>query len=131
MNVYEFKKATYEFLKTINDNIYEGQKPPVTLYPYVVYNLDTSDTDDNQLMEVFELTIDIFDNNKLDSTTIDTIAGNIDGDGDLTSATGLHRRHHYEAGVVRADYYRIERNEDINNDIRHIELTYEVYVYLV
>lgn len=132
MNVIELKTAIYEFLATKSSRVFDEQAPAKVAYPYVVFSLDTSMTDENQEREDFDLIVDVYDNNQFNSTDLDTLVGQIDGDGAMTSASGLHRRHHYEEGVLRADFYRVTRTVNYEPDerVRHVELGYTVMCYL-
>jgi hypothetical protein len=131
-NVLELKKAIFAFLAIKSSRVFDYKAPPNINYPYVTFILENSDTDDNQKMEIFELTIDIYDNNLFDWTVIDMLENQIDGDGSITSATGLHRKHYYEAGVLRFESYRYMRDiiEEKENNVIHKQLTYDIYAYL-
>lgn len=137
MNTIELKKMLYNFLITVNKNIYEKKTPSKISYPYIVYYLDLSETDDNQKMEIFDLYIDIFDNKEFDTTTIDALASSIDGDGAIHGATGLHRKHYFESGKLQCDIYRTNRDGDPpgqstqDQNINQIRLEYQVMAYLV
>jgi len=132
MNVIELKKMIHAFLKTKSDKVFDGWARPGTPPPYVTYSLESSFTDDNMVMERFALTIDIWDNKPLDTTDLEILTGEIDGNGDITDATGLHRRHYYSNGIVAADFYRDGRYdiEDEDPNIRRRQLRYEVLSYL-
>ncbi len=132
MNVIELKKMIYTFLATISSRVFDEIVPTEINYPYIVYTLESSETDENQKMEIFDLTIDIFSNVANDNTTIDTLVGQIDGNGNITSASGLHRKHYYEKDVLRADFYRYNREtyKEDNTKIVHKQISYEVYCYL-
>jgi hypothetical protein len=132
MNTIELKKAIYAFLATKCGRTYPEQVPHNTAYPFVTYSLRSSFADENQRMEVFFLDIDVWDNKPMDTTDLETLVGQIDGDGSLTAASGLHRRHYYAAGILRADFYREGRLEIDDDDpaIRRRLLQYTVYAYL-
>jgi hypothetical protein len=132
MNVIEFKKMIDVFLLTKADRVFDGWAPPNTQYPFVTYTLSNSYTDENMVMERFYLIIDVWDNKPLDTTALETLVGTIDGDGHITAATGLHRKHYYVSGTLAADTYRESRNdiEDEDYNIRRRQLRYEVLVYL-
>ena len=132
MTVKELKTAIYEFLITKTSNVYDKQAVSKIAYPYVVFTLDTSVTDMNEVREDFDLTVDVYDNNQFDTTALDALVSSIDGNGAIVSATGLHRKHYYEAGVLQADFYRNGRNiiEEENENIQHVELNYNVMSYL-
>ena len=137
MNTVELKKMITTYLVTKTKSVFEAEAPAKASYPYVVYALYNSTTDTNEKREDFELIVDIYDNNQFNSQTIDELAGNIDGDGAIVSASGLHRKHYYSAGVLQADIYRINRQTILRDavtegdNIRHIQLTYDVFSYLV
>jgi hypothetical protein len=85
------------------------------------------------VMERFYVYIDIWDNKPEDTTVLETLTGSIDGDGNITTASGLHRKHYYLSTTVAADFYR-EARDDIEDDdpnVRRRQLRYEVLVYLV
>ena len=132
MNTKEIKKMIYSFLKTVTNNVYNEQAPAKVAYPYVIYNLELSDTMPDQKFEVHDLVIEIYGNDQFDSTSIDLIASNIDGDGAITNATGLHRKHYYVANTLQCDIYRESRDKIYESDgnIRVLELTYNVNAYL-
>jgi len=132
MNVKELKKAIYAFLRTKADRVYDQESPPEASFPYVIYILEDSATDENQVMEVFNLTVEVYDNNKFDTTTLDALVGTIDGNGSITGASGLHRKHYFSQGVLRADFYRYDRETFTEKDsnIIHTDLSYEVMAYL-
>ena len=131
MNVIEMKKQIYTYLRTKADRVFEAQAPAKTAYPYVVYKLQNSMTHVNEEREDFDLIVDVYGNEQFDSTAVDTIVGSIDGNGAITSASGLHRKHYYESGKLQADFYRTSRN-DISDDenIRQVQLIYDVMTYL-
>jgi hypothetical protein len=133
MNVIELKKMIYNFLITKSGRVFDEQAPAKVEYPYIVFSLDYSDTDDNQRMEVFDMTVDVFDNKQFDRTSIDALIGSIDGDGAMVNATGLHRKHYFVDSILRADLYRVNRDTIYEKDenISHIQLEYEVYTYLM
>jgi hypothetical protein len=133
MNVIEFKKMLKAFLETKADRVFDVRARPNTAFPYVTYTLSNSFTDENMVMERFYVYIDIWDNKPEDTTVLETLTGSIDGDGNITTASGLHRKHYYLSTTVAADFYR-EARDDIDDDdpnIRHRQLRYEVLTYLV
>jgi hypothetical protein len=132
MNTIELKKMIKAFLATKSSRVYDTQAPAKIEYPYVVYTLDNSTPDENVKREDFTLVIDIFDNNQFNATDIETLAGTIDGDGAIVSASGLHRKHYFSNGVLQADFYRTNRDtiEEEDPKIRHMQLIYDVMSYL-
>jgi len=132
MNVSELKKAIFAFLKTKCPRVYQSQAPTNTAYPFVTYSLGSSFTNADQRQEIFMLDVDVWDNKPLSTTALDTLVSNVDGDGSMTSATGLHRRHYYSGGIVQADFYREARMEIPDDDpaIRRRQLRYQVITYL-
>jgi len=133
MNTVLLKTMIYTYLKTLTNEVYYGDKPEqASTYPYVIFNLDTSSIDDNQVLEQFELSVTVYDNSQFDTNTIDKLAGSIDGDGAMVGATGLHRKH-YRSSTLTADIYRTSRDEFFDqseSNIIYIELLYDVYAYL-
>ena len=132
MNVIELKKMIYAFLITKSSRVFDTEAPPKLAYPYIVYTLENSFTDTNQKREDFDLAIDIYDNNQFDATDIDALVSSIDGNGAISNATGLHRKHYYVASTLQADIYRTSRDTICEDDenIKHVQLTYEVMTYL-
>lgn len=131
MSVIELKKAIFAFLKTKTSKVYEAQAPAKAAYPYVVYSLQNSVTHINEKREDFDLYIDVYDNNQFDSTDLDTLVGQIDGNGAIVGASGLHRKHYYVASTLQADFYRTSKR-DLSDDenVKHVELIYDVMSYL-
>ena len=132
MNTIELKKMIKTFLATKSSRVYDTQAPAKIEYPYVVYTLDNSSSDENVKREDFTLVVDIFDNNQFNATDIETLAGTIDGDGAIVSASGLHRKHYFASTVLQADFYRTNRDtiEEEDPKIRHMQLVYDVMTYL-
>lgn len=132
MNVIALKTMIYAYLATKSSRVYDTQAPAKVAYPYVVYALDTSDSEINLKREDFMLTIDIYDNNQFDTTAVETLTGSIDGDGAIVSASGLHRKHYYAVSTLQADFYRVSRDtiEEDDPNIQHRQLRYEVMTYL-
>lgn len=131
MNTIELKKMISTFLLTKCAQTYPFDSVPETAsFPRVTYRL-TSFTDENQKMERFTLYVDCRDN-KADTTALETLVGNIDGDGAMVSATGLHRKKYFVDGTLQATIYRDGRNEfdDEDPQIRWRQLRYEVQAYL-
>ena len=132
MNTIELKKMLSAFLKTKHARVYpDDSVPDNAVFPYVTFSLGSSFTDQNQKMERFTLEIDIWDN-KSDTTALETITGSIDGDGALTSTSGLHRKKYYVSGTLQTSIYRENRLEisDADPKIRRRQLRYEVQSYL-
>lgn len=132
MNVIALKTMVYTFLKTLTDRVYDGIAQPNAAFPYVTYALRYTNTDENMVMERVTMEVDIWDNKPIDTTALETLTGLIDGDGKVTGASGLHRKHYYSASVLTADSYRINRLdiEDEDPVIRRRKLIYEILSYL-
>jgi hypothetical protein len=132
MNVLELKKMIYAFLITKSKRVFDTEAPAKVAYPYIVYTLENSFTDTNQKREDFDLTVDIYDNNQFDATDIDALVSSVDGDGAIASASGLHRKHYFTSGTIQTDIYRVSRDTIFEEDenIKHVQLTYEVMTYL-
>lgn len=130
MNVIELRTQIQTLLKTKCDRVYFERATDTTVYPYVVYNLvDSREFEGNR--EDIDLEVDIWDNAQ-DTTAIETLTGDIDGDGDLFNATGLHRKLFYEADTLSAKCYRDRRLAIIDEDvrIRRRQLKYYIQTYL-
>lgn len=125
----ELLSVIYAKLLVVHPRVFLERAPDKTQFPYVTYNLPTSDEQENR--EDFILEVDIWDN-KTDTTVLETLTSTIDGNGAITGATGLNRLHHYENGVLQADFYRINRLQlpDPDEKIRRRQLRYEVKAYL-
>lgn len=72
-----------KILKEIHSRVYYEKAPSTAIFPYLVYDLPQSYFEDD--LEVFNLDIDIWDNNT-DTTEIETLAQSI--------WNGLDRLHH-------------------------------------
>jgi hypothetical protein len=132
MNVVELKKMIFAFLKTVTSRVYPFDAvDPNAVYPYTTYKLESSITDDNQKMERFLLLIDNWDNNP-DTTNLEKVTGDIDGDGDKVSASGLHNKKYFVSDTLQACLYRDSRLEipDDDANIKRRQLRYEVQAYL-
>jgi hypothetical protein len=131
MIITELKKVIYNFLITCTKNCYDIQAPANVSYPYLVYDLEDSNTDDNQVQEEFVLRIEAYDKCQFDMNALDTLIGSVDGDGAIKNATGLHRKHYYSS-VIQADFYRTSRGgiEENEKQSRGRYLEYEVQAYL-
>ena len=130
MNVLELRKQIQTFLLTLCDRVYHERATETTAYPYIVFTLsDSFELEGNR--EDFDVEIDVWG---LSSNTVEleTLVGNIDGDGSLTNPTGLHRKLIYDNGVLSAKLYRDRRlvitDEDVR--IRRRQLKYNVQTYL-
>lgn len=131
MNVLELKKQIQTFLLTCCDNVYYERADNISSFPYVVFNLtDSFGVEGNR--EDFTLEIDVWDNTQ-NTLTLETIVGNIDGDGDLFDATGLHRRLITSLDLFSAKIYRDRRINitDTDERIRRRHLKYDIQCYLV
>ena len=129
MNIIELQKVIQTFLSTKTTRVYFRQVPENAAYPYIVYNLPDSNEEINR--EDFQLEVDFWDDNNVTSV-IDTLVGDVDGDGDVFNPTGLHRKNVYSSGVLSAKFYRTNRMmiEDEDPRIEHRQLRYSVQTYL-
>lgn len=129
MNILELRKAIQTFLLTKTTRVYFENAPENAAYPYVVFNLPSST--ENYQREDFRLEVDIWGNSN-DTTALETLVGNIDGDGHISAATGLHRKHIYTNGVIQADIYRESRLviTDPDESVKRRQLIYTVKTYL-
>lgn len=130
MNIIELQKQIVTFLTTKATRVYFREAPENAVYPYVVYNLPSS-IENYSNREDFILEIDFWDNSNL-TTVIDTLVGSVDGDGDISSPTGLHRKLIYVDGTISAKLYREARLviDDEDKRIEHRQLRYLMQTYL-
>ena len=82
-------------------------------YPRIVYRINSSDQSSFP-REDFGLVIQIH-SNKTDTTDIDTLAGDIVGDGNLSNPTGLNYLVVNQAGLVFHSYL-INRDEELSSE---------------
>ena len=148
MNVIKLRTDIQTFLLTLCDRVYYERATDTSTYPYIVFNLvDSREQEGNR--EDFDLEVDIWDNAQ-DSTAIETLTGNVDGNGDLFNAlypgeevypaellfanegNGLHRRLFFTDGELSAKCYRDRRLSIIDEDVRvrHRQLKYFIQTYL-
>ena len=130
MNVLELKKQLQTFLKTKATRVYYERANHVSTYPYVVFNLRNSIEQEGN-REDFILEIDVWGYED-GVTALETLVGNIDGDGSLTSPTGLHRKLIYVSDSISIKLYRESRLDidDSDERIRRRQLRYIAQVYL-
>ncbi|MDD5589477.1 MAG: hypothetical protein PHP92_05455 [Candidatus Nanoarchaeia archaeon] len=131
MNTLTLKKSLETFLKTKADRVYQKKAPETKTFPYVVWNLISSDSGYSEA-EDFILEIDIWDD-KRDTTTIDTLVGIIDGDGDIKAPSGLHRKNIFIESILSAKIYRQNRYEihDEDETLERRQLRYKMKTYLL
>jgi len=129
MDIIELQTALTTFLKTKCARSYYRKSPPNATYPYIVYDFPNSL--EKYLREDLMLEIDLWDNSNL-TETIDTLVGDVDGDGDIRAPTGLHRKMFYEDSALCAKLYRENRLSITDEDprIEHRQLKYIVQTYL-
>jgi hypothetical protein len=148
MNIIKLRNSIRALLLTKCDRVYYERATDTTTYPYVVFNLVDSREQEGK-REDFDLEVDVWDNAQ-DSTAIETLVGNIDGNGELlnvlypedefypediiypNSNQGLHRRLLYIDDVLSAKIYRDRRLSIIDEDVRvrHRQLKYFIQTYL-
>ena len=130
MNVLELKKQLQTFLKTKATRVYYERANHVSTYPYVVFNLRNSIEQEGN-REDFILEIDVWGYED-GVTALETLVGNIDGDGSLTSPTGLHRKLIYVSDSISIKLYRESRLDIADSDerVRRRQLRYIAQVYL-
>jgi len=131
MNTLALKKAIETFLKTKADRVYQKKAPENKTFPYIVWNLISSDSGYSE-REDFTLEVDIWDDDN-DTTVIDTLTGSIDGDGDIKEPTGLHRKNFYTQNILSAKLYRQNRFEihDEDETLERRQLRYKIQTYLL
>ena len=131
MNILNLRKVIYDFLITKQTRTFYEVAPENTAFPYVTFNLASSFANLNQVGESFRLEVDVWDN-VLSTVALDTLVGQIDGDGAIVNASGLHRKH-INNSKVQADFYREARLSipDEDERIKRRKLIYEVEAYLI
>ena len=88
MALVNFLQAFFERLDTLADRVYYGDSTdPRGKIPYVVYRYTS--TIDIEKLEDFIMEVDIIDNGP-DPLTIEGIVNAIDGDGNITSPSGMN-----------------------------------------
>ena len=130
MNVIKLKTDIQTFLKTLCDRVYYERAEDTTAYPYVVFNLvDSRENEGNR--EDIDLEVDVWDDEQ-DTTVLETLVGDIDGDGDVLNASGLHRKLFYTSGQISAKCYRDRRLAIIDEEprLRRRQLKYYIQTYL-
>jgi hypothetical protein len=130
MNTLELKKAIETFLKTKATRVYQRKAPAGVSFPYIVWNMPSSNSEYSKREDII-LEVDVWDNSNL-TIIIDTLVGNIDGDGDIKNPTGLHRKNIFSNGVLSAKIYRTNRYEieDENETLVRRQLRYKIQTYL-
>lgn len=129
MNVIELQKQIYAFLKTKCDRVFYEDAPDDAIYPYVVYDFPSS-LENYSNREDFMLDVDIWDN-ATNTKPIETLVGDINGDGDIDIPTGLHRKLIYINGVSAKIYKEGRFNiRDEDKRIKHRQLKYRIQTYL-
>jgi hypothetical protein len=130
MNIIELQKQIFAFLKTKATRVYYEDAPDNAQYPYVVYDFPSS-LENFSNREDFILEIDIWDN-ATDTKPLETLTGNIDGDGNVDVPSGLHRKNFYVSGKLSAKVYKEGRYNirDEDKRIKHRQLRYRIQTYL-
>ena len=130
IKVIEIRKAVTTYLKTIHPRLYYQVAPDNAQKPYLVYDLPNSIDDGS--MERFVLEIDGWDSPENDDTTaLETLMGNIDGDGDKLNPSGLNRKTITvnELGMI---FYRENRLSPLDDDkrIRRRKYVYQIRTFV-
>lgn len=111
--------------------VYLEQAAPDADFPYVTFRL--SNSFELERREDYQLLVDVWDNvdKSTDPTYIDSIVRIIDGNGDITSPTGLHRLQYYSTTKPTARIYREAKSmvPDPEQSIRRRHVRYRVIVY--
>ena len=125
-----FITAIQTRIATLADRVYYGDVIPPTEYiPYVVWKYTT--TADVEDLQDFFIEVTITDNGP-DATRIENTADAINGDGDKTSPTGLHRWHYGSGGSPTFRMFLINRIQlpSMDENMVRRQLRYRVRVYL-
>ena len=107
-------------LKTVHNRVYLEQAPDDPVFPYVVYQMPTSNEMENR--EDFSIEVNIW-GNSLDTLEIEQLTSNID--------RRLNRLSHYDNGF-QTILYRINRMmiPDPEPSIRRRQLRYQAQTYM-
>lgn len=116
---------------SVGPAVYLEQAPPDATFPYVTFRLTNSF--ELERREDYLMTVDVWDNIKTstDPTRIDQLVRIIDGNGDITTPTGLHRLQYYSTSNPTARIYREAKSmvPDPDEAIRRRHLRYRVITY--
>lgn len=128
MNTIELRKQITVLLKSKHTRVFSENAPKDTQFPYVTYDLPDSSMVSQR--EDFKLIIDVWDTSN-DTTAIETLVGNIDGDGDPLSPSGLDNKTFYVSGVMSATLHKTGRFNvpDTDRQINRRQLRYTVQTY--
>ena len=130
MALTDFITAIYTRLNTLADRVYYGDViDPTIKIPYVTFKY-TSSTDIESL-EDFIIEVDITDSGT-DATRIENMVAAIDGDGALTSPTGLNYWRYGSGARPTFRMFRINRLAlpALDENILRRQLRYRVRTYL-
>lgn len=127
MNMVNFIKSIRDYLLTKSDRVYFQRAPDTAPFPYVVFDLPTSN--DTRPSQDFYLEIDGWDNNQ-DTNALENLIDSIDGDGDNLNPTGLNNKTLSTVDVT-ATFHRQNRGNipDEDKRINRRQLRYSVRVY--
>ena len=127
MNILELQTEIRKFLLTKTDRVYFYRAPEDAVFPYVVFNLPNSNMLETR--EDFVLEIDIWDRNK-DTTVLETLTGNIDGNSHILNPTGIDRLL-IKTNTLSIKFYKENRLvlEDSDKQINRRQLRYIVQTY--
>jgi hypothetical protein len=108
VKVIEIRKAIQSYLKSKHPRVYFQDAPKNAVYPYLVYDLSNS-VDDGS-MENFTLDVDGWDTPDAgDTTVLETLMSDVDGDGHKQNPSGLHRKTIMILDKMSATFYRENR----------------------
>ena len=129
MNILELREEIQTFLETLGYEVHYQHAPQTATFPYIVFDL--VDSTDVETREDFNLEVDVWDNIQ-NTTRLETLVGNIDGDGDIQSPTGLNRKLIFTDNNMSAKIYRTNRLSLPEPDItlRRRQLRYDIQTYL-
>lgn len=87
----DLREVIRDYLKSIVSRVYFQSAPPNAKYPYLVYDIPNY-SEDGEVQSLIVVDIDGWDRpNNGDTTNLENIMAQINGDGDLQSPSGLNK----------------------------------------
>lgn len=121
------RRVLQDFLLSVCARVYYQRAAPEAAFPRLVFDLPNS-FDDGQF-EVYRLEVDGWDDSS-DTSVLEDLMAAVDGDGDMESPTGLHRKV-LSTDDLTATVFRESRLSLIDDDerLRRRQYVYAVKVY--